>query len=85
MSEVCGHLPVWLGIIAFMGTVTVRFQAPVRMGERLTGRATLDGRERRKIFVSVTLTSSVTGIEVAKASGIMITAQAGDLQDRGLI
>jgi hypothetical protein len=64
----CGVLPVLLGIIAFMGTVTERFQAPVRMGERLIGRATLEGRERLKLFVSATLSSSATGTELAKAS-----------------
>ena len=76
MSELCGHLPVSLGVIAYMGTVTTRFQAPVPLGERLIGRATLEGRERRKLFVTATLTSSVTGTELATASAIMIMAQA---------
>ena len=38
--------------------------------------ATLDGRERRKLFVSATLSSSATSAELAKASMIMIDAQA---------
>ena len=76
LSEMCGVLPVLLGTIAYMGTLTVRFQAPIAMGERCIGRATLDGRERRKLFVSATLSSSTTGVEVAKASMIMIAAQA---------
>jgi hypothetical protein len=33
LSEMCGVLPILLGTIAYMGTVTVRFQAPVPMGE----------------------------------------------------
>jgi hypothetical protein len=33
-----------------------RFQAAVPVGERLVGRATLEGRDRRKLFVSATLT-----------------------------
>jgi acyl dehydratase len=82
MSEMCGHLPVTLGVIAFMGTVTTRFEAPVPLGERLVGRAILEGRERRKLFVKATLTSSVTGTELAKASAIMIAAEAADLQVR---
>jgi len=76
LSEMCGVLPALLGTIAFMGTVTVRFQAPVPMGERLIGRATLAGREGRKLFVSATLSSSATGAELADASMIMIAAQA---------
>ena len=75
LSEMCGVLPVLLGTIAYMGTVTVRFEAPVPMGERLIGRARLDGRERRKLFVSGTLSSSATGAEFAMASMIMIAAQ----------
>ena len=76
LSEMCGVLPVLLGTIAYMGTLTVRFQAPIPLGERLIGRATLDGRERRKLFVSATLSSSATGAELAKASMIMINAQS---------
>ena len=30
MSEMCGQLPLWLGIIAFTGTVTTRYQAAVQ-------------------------------------------------------
>jgi acyl dehydratase len=85
MSEICGQFPVLLGIVAYTGTVTTRFQAPVRVGERLTGRVTLAGRERRKVFVDATLTSSVTGTELARASAILIAAEARNLRDRGLI
>jgi acyl dehydratase len=85
MSEVCGQFAVWLGTIAFTGTVTTRFHAPVRVGERLIGRVTLTGRERRKLFVDATLTSTVTGTELAKTSGILIAAEARNLEDRGLI
>ncbi len=75
LSEMCGVLPVLLGTIAYMGTLTVRYQAPVPLGERLIGTATLDGRERRKLFVSASLSSSASGAELAKASMIMIAAQ----------
>ena len=76
LSEMCGITPVQLGTIAFLGTITVRYQAPVPMGERLIGRATLDDREGRKLFISASLTSSATGAELAKASTIMITPKA---------
>jgi hypothetical protein len=70
----CGVLPVLLGTVAYMGTLDVRFQAPVPMRERFIGRATLDGKERRKLFVSATLSSTTTDTELAKASMIMIAA-----------
>jgi acyl dehydratase len=85
MSEICGQFAVCSGIIAFTGTVTTRFQAPVRVGERLIGRVTLTGRERRKLFVDATLTSSVTGTDLVKTSGILIAAEMRNLEDRGLI
>jgi hypothetical protein len=84
MSEMCGQFPLFLGVMAFAGTVETRFQAPVPVGERLIGRATLEGRERRKLFVNATLTSSATGTELAKASAIAIAIEMRNLQDRGL-
>jgi len=84
MSEICGQFPLFLEVMAFAGTVETRFQAPVPIGERLIGRATLVGRERRKLFVDATLTSSVTGTELAKASSIAIAVELRNLQDRGL-
>lgn len=84
MSEMCGQLPLFFGIMAFTGTVTTRFQAPVPTGERLIGRATLGGRERRKVFVDATLTSSVTRTELVKATAITIAVEMRNLQDRGL-
>jgi hypothetical protein len=84
MSEMCGQFPLFLGVMAFAGTVQSRFQAAVPVGERLVGRATLQGQERRKVFVNATLTSSVTGTELATASGIAIAVEMRNLRDRGL-
>ena len=74
LSEMCGVLPVLLGTIAYMGTLTVRFQAPVPIGARLIGRATLEGRERRKLIGSCNAFSVVDRRWFA-ASMIMIAAQ----------
>jgi len=82
MSEICGQSPLWLGVIAFTGTVTTRYQAPVPVGERLIGRVSFQGREGRKIFVNATLTSSATGTELATAKTIMIAAEARDIEER---
>jgi hypothetical protein len=85
MSEMCGQFSLFLGVMAFAGTVQTRFQAAVPVGERLIGRATLERWERRKLFVNVTLTSSVTGTELATASGISIAVEMRNLRDRGEI
>ena len=84
MSEICGQAPLWLGVIAFTGTVTTRYQAAVPVGERLIGRVSFEGRERRKIFVNATLTSTVTQVEVASATAILIAAETRNLEQRGL-
>jgi len=84
MSEICGQSPLWLGVIAFTGTVTTRFQAAVPVGERLIGRVTFEGREGRKIFVNATLTSLASGAELATAKTIMIAAEMRNLEERGL-
>jgi hypothetical protein len=84
MSEICGQSPLWLSVVAFTGTVTTRYQAAVPVGERLIGRVTFEGREGRKIFVSATLTSSATGVELATAKTIMIAAETRNLEERGM-
>ena len=84
MSEMCGQVPVFFGTLVFTGTVTTRFQGPVPYGEKLIGRGTVERRERRKIFVETTLTSSVTGTELARASAITIAIEMRNLEDRGL-
>jgi hypothetical protein len=82
MSEICGQAPLWLGVIAFTGTVTTRYQAPVPVGERLIGRVSFESREGRKIFVSATLTASATGTELATGKAIMIAAETRNLEER---
>jgi acyl dehydratase len=42
LREMCGVLPVLLGTIAYMRTVTVRFQAPVPMGDSLAEQGSTD-------------------------------------------
>jgi hypothetical protein len=84
MSEICGQSPLWLGIIAFTGTVTTRYQAPVSVGERLIGRVSFEGREGRKIFANATLTSTVTGVELVTTKAILIAAETRNLEERGL-
>ena len=84
MSEICGQSPLWLGVIAFTGTMTTRFQAAVPVGERLIGRVSFEGREGRKIFVNATVTEVASGAELATAKTIMIAAEMRNLEERGL-
>jgi acyl-coenzyme A thioesterase PaaI-like protein len=51
-DDVTGYVIGLLREPAFTGELTVRFHAPVPVEERLVMRARLDGRERRKLFIS---------------------------------
>jgi len=56
---------------AFTGELTVRYLAPVPVDEPLEIRARLDGRERRKLFISAELRTS--DAVVARCRAIYIT------------
>lgn len=59
---------------AFTGELTVRYLAPVPVDERLEIRARLDGRERRKLFISADMRAGET--VVARCHAIYITVDA---------
>ena len=56
---------------AFTGELTVRYLAPVPVEERLEIRARLDGRERRKLFISAEMHAGE--VMVATCRAIYIT------------
>jgi acyl-coenzyme A thioesterase PaaI-like protein len=56
---------------AFTGELTVRYLAPVPVDEQLEIRARLDGRERRKLFISAELRAD--GAVLATCRAIYIT------------
>jgi predicted thioesterase len=66
--------------MAFMGTLTVRFAMPVPVGEALVGQARVDGRERRKVFISAAIRSSASGSELATATAVLIIADVAHLE-----
>jgi acyl-coenzyme A thioesterase PaaI-like protein len=51
-DDVTGFVIGWLQVPSFTGELTVRYLAPVPVDEPLEIRARLDGRERRKLFIS---------------------------------
>jgi acyl-coenzyme A thioesterase PaaI-like protein len=51
-DDVTGFVIGFLNEPAFTGELTVRYVAPVPVDEALVMRARLDGRERRKLFIS---------------------------------
>jgi acyl dehydratase len=79
LSEMAGVTCVLRGVVAYLGTITVRFEQSVPMHTPLIGRAQVDGRERRKLFVSASLHLAETDAQLAQVSAIMI-ASAPDPQ-----
>jgi acyl-coenzyme A thioesterase PaaI-like protein len=70
-DDVTGFVIGLLGEPAFTGELSVRFEAPVPVEEELTVRARLDGRERRKLFISAEATAE--GAVVATCRAIYVT------------
>jgi acyl-coenzyme A thioesterase PaaI-like protein len=80
LCEMAGHVAILSGTLAFMGTLTVRFAKPVPVREPLLGHASIDGRERRKVFVSAGIASSTSGHELATAAAVLIVAETAHLE-----
>jgi acyl-coenzyme A thioesterase PaaI-like protein len=70
-DDVTGFVIGRLGEPAFTGELTVRFLAPVPVEEPLTIRTRLEGRERRKLFITGEATAG--GVVVATCKAIYIT------------
>jgi acyl-coenzyme A thioesterase PaaI-like protein len=70
-DDVTGFVIGRIGQPAFTGELTVRFLAPVPVEQPIVVRARLDGRERRKLFISA---DAVAGdVVVATCKAIYIT------------
>jgi acyl-coenzyme A thioesterase PaaI-like protein len=57
---------------AFTGELTVRYLAPVPVDEALEIRARLDGRERRKLFISAELRTGEAVVATCRAAYITV-------------
>jgi acyl-coenzyme A thioesterase PaaI-like protein len=74
-DDVTGFVIAQIQEPAFTGELTVRYLAPVPVDEPLELRARLDGRERRKLFISGEVISDGTVIATCRA--IYITVDPG--------
>ena len=83
MAEICGLLPPFFGVVVFVGTVTLRIDSGVPMGQRLLGRVWLDEQQGRKVLVRASLTAEGSDVELVTASAITIAIQQRNLEDRG--
>lgn len=72
-DDVTGWVIGRLGEPAYTGEITVRFNAPVPVGERLVIRTRLSDRERRKLFITAEMfTDDGTKIATCKATYITV-------------
>jgi acyl-coenzyme A thioesterase PaaI-like protein len=71
-DDVTGFVIGNVGEPAFTGELTVRFVAPVPVEEPLVIRARLDGRERRKLFISAEATAGDAVVATCKAIYITV-------------
>ena len=71
-DDVTGFVIAQLREPAFTGELTVRYLAPVPIDEPLEIRARLDGRERRKLFISGEVRADGTVIATCRAIYITV-------------
>ncbi|HEY3672427.1 MAG TPA: PaaI family thioesterase [Acidimicrobiia bacterium] len=74
-DDVTGFVIAQIQQPAFTGELTVRYLAPVPVDQPLELRARLDGRERRKLFISGEVLSD--GVVIATCRAIYITVDPG--------
>jgi acyl-coenzyme A thioesterase PaaI-like protein len=74
-DDVTGFVIAQIREPAFTGELTVRYLAPVPVDEPLELRARLDGRERRKLFISGE--ARARGEVIATCRAIYITVDPG--------
>lgn len=80
IDEVLGGLLPTVGGMAFTGELTVRYTAPCPLGEELTFRAWLAGREGRKLFLECE-GHDASGVMFAKATSTFITIDLAQFKD----
>jgi acyl-coenzyme A thioesterase PaaI-like protein len=76
LDELLGAVNACLGLGAYTGTLTVRYERPTPIGEELTFDAWVDRTEGRKVFTVGTI-SAADGV-TARADGVFIRVDALD-------
>ena len=73
LDELLGAVNACLGLGAYTGTLTVRYERPTPIGEELTFDAGVDRTEGRKVFTVGTI--SARGAVTARAEGVFIRVE----------
>jgi hypothetical protein len=74
LDELLGAVNACLGLGAYTGTLTVRYEHPTPIGQELTFDAWVDRTEGRKVFTVGTI--SADGVVTARADGVFIRVEA---------
>ena len=73
LDELLGAVNACLGLGAYTGTLTVRYERPTPIGQELTFDAWVDRTEGRKVFTVGTI--SAGGEVTARAEGVFIRVE----------
>jgi len=73
LDELLGAVNACLGLGAYTGTLTVRYEQPTPIGEELAFEAWVDRTEGRKVFTVGTI--SAGGVVTARAEGVFIRVE----------
>jgi len=73
LDELLGAVNACLGLGAYTGTLTIRYERPTPIGEELTFDAWVDRTEGRKVFTVGTI--SAGDVVTARAEGVFIRVE----------
>src|SRR4051812_4454309 len=73
LDELLGAVNACLGLGAYTGTLTIRYERPTPIGEELTFEAWVDRTEGRKVFTVGTI--SAGDVVTARAEGVFIRVE----------
>jgi acyl-coenzyme A thioesterase PaaI-like protein len=79
LDELLGAVNACLGLGAYTGTLTVRYERPTPIGHELTFDAGVDRTEGRKVFTVGTITAD--GEVTARAEGVFIRVEQPNLAE----
>jgi len=74
LDELLGATNACLGLGAYTGTLTIRYERPTPIGQELEFESWVDRTEGRKVFTVGTI--SAAGIVTARAEGVFIRVEA---------
>ena len=80
-NEICGHLPLWRGVVAITASLQIEFERPVPIERPLHGHAVVVEHDAGTWRIKGELQLASTGEPLARAEGLWIEREAAQHLD----